>query len=278
MSKFLPSSGALDMNTISTTLGGGSSLADYYRAGLYVHEYVTSMGSGNSGVPTTGTISFSNLYGVETKNANFTAYNASGSFTVPAGVTRLYVLVAAGGGGGGGGNRTGGDAPASYSGGNGGSGGLSVGYITVTPGSVITATVGAAGAGGGTAGNGASGGSSSFSTLSATGGIRGTGGFTSPGVNGADGTGSGGNIANTSVAASNWSTLLSPWPATLITGSSGMTTIVNQTYTGSATTQGAVTWSSTGSAQPGQGGLGGVPTVLPVPGYGGIGGAVVVMY
>ncbi len=70
-------------------------------------------------------------------------FDRSGTFTVPAGITRLYVE--AWGGGGGGTGSTIGAANYRYSGSGGGGGGFSKGYITVTPGSSINVTVGAGG-------------------------------------------------------------------------------------------------------------------------------------
>ncbi len=70
-------------------------------------------------------------------------FNETGTFTVPAGITRLYVE--AWGGGGGGTNSTVGAANYRYSGSGGGGGGFSKGYITVVPGSSINVTVGAGG-------------------------------------------------------------------------------------------------------------------------------------
>ncbi len=80
-------------------------------------------------------------------------FDASGSFTVPAGVYELFCTAAAGGGGGGGQNGGGQGA------GGGGGGGT---YcedvrIPVTPGDVLTITIGAGGAGGGVGANGANG-------------------------------------------------------------------------------------------------------------------------
>jgi hypothetical protein len=92
-------------------------------------------------------------------------FTTSGNFTVPAGAIRLRVRVIGGGGGGAG--CASGDA-----GGCGGAGGYSEGIIVVTPGDVITVTIGSGGSGG-TAGNnnGGDGGTSSFGAfLSATGG------------------------------------------------------------------------------------------------------------
>lgn len=97
---------------------------------------------------------------------------SSGSFTVPSGVTTLYVSGCAGGGGGGGGASSSNNSSASTSGGSGGAGQSVIKTsITVTPGQVVTYTIGNGGAGGsggstGVNGNpGASGGSTIFGSL-----------------------------------------------------------------------------------------------------------------
>jgi hypothetical protein len=108
------------------------------------------------------------------------------SWTCPAGVTRIEVLVVAGGGGGGGGNNAGGA---------GGAGGLVyTSAFSVVPTTVYTVTAGAGGTGGTVnTGNATAGNNSSFSTLIATGG--GQGGFASaantPGYAGGSGGGGG---------------------------------------------------------------------------------------
>jgi len=117
---------------------------------------------------------------------------ASGSFTVPADVYLLDVEVWGGGGGSGGiGSINNGSA------GGGGGGGYARGLIAVTPGQVISCTVGAAGAAAIGGANGGGGGTTTFGVLSATGGAGGTpnGG----GVGGSGGTGSGGLINLTGV-------------------------------------------------------------------------------
>lgn len=103
------------------------------------------------------------------------AYAASGSFTVPAGVYTLGVILV-GGAGGGAGSRT---YQYNYSdinvraylvGGSGGWGGGGYKKLAVTPGSTVSFTVGAAGTGGGVFAAGAAGSSSSltYGTYSAT--------------------------------------------------------------------------------------------------------------
>jgi len=126
---------------------------------------------------------------------NFQLFTASGTFTVPAGITGIKVTVRAGGGGGGAGS----ESCATFSGGSGGFGGLSLGFLTVTPGGTFAVTVGAGGAGSNST-NGSAGGASSFATnFTTTGGGGGAFGSGQNGANGADGTGSGATF-NTMIA------------------------------------------------------------------------------
>lgn len=83
-------------------------------------------------------------------------FTAAGTFTVPTNVTKIKVQAAGGGGGGGGSGGTG------HDGGDGGNGSAPMfGLFDVTPGDVLSITVGAGGAGGvSSGGNGATGGSS----------------------------------------------------------------------------------------------------------------------
>jgi len=99
-------------------------------------------------------------------------FTTSGSFTVPAGVTKIEVEVRGGGGGGGGGMT----ATSSIPGRGGCGGGYGKGVFSVIEGSTHTVTVGAGGSGGSSAPSaGVAGGTSSFGTLiSATGGGGGT--------------------------------------------------------------------------------------------------------
>ncbi|WP_186371139.1 hypothetical protein [Yersinia alsatica] len=130
---------------------------------------------------------------VQTMGARMTSYLAAGafSFTVPAGVTRIRVRVIGGGGGAGG-------SASAKSGGGGGGGGYAESWITVTPGQVLSITVGAGGAGG-TAGNtGTNGSVSSVSGfLSASGGLFGDAGGGGTGAGGFGGVGTGGDINST---------------------------------------------------------------------------------
>lgn len=100
------------------------------------------------------------------------AFTSSGTFTVPAGVTKLRVRVWGGGGGGGGALNTSCAATGGSAGGY-----AEVFGLTVTPGATYAVTVGAAGTAGLAAGgNGGAGGSSSFGAVcSATGGGGGSG-------------------------------------------------------------------------------------------------------
>lgn len=103
--------------------------------------------------------------------ARFQKFTGSGSFTVPAGVTTLYISGCAGGGGGGGGSSSTASSSVATCGGGGGAG-QSVQRVSVivTPGQIIPVVVGTggtSGAGGATGSNaqaGGSGGLTSFGT------------------------------------------------------------------------------------------------------------------
>ena len=100
-------------------------------------------------------------------------------------LTEVEVLVVAGGGAGGNGTGTG------YESGGGGAGGLIYSSShPITPGSAITATVGAGGAGGTSSSNGTNGGNSVFGALTA---IGGGGGASSPAGGSSGGSGGGGS-------------------------------------------------------------------------------------
>lgn len=88
-------------------------------------------------------------------------FTASGTFTVPAGITTVWVSMCGGGGGGGGGSNSGG--------GGGGADAIIAVPVNVTPTQTITVTVGS----GGTPNTG--GGTSSFGTLNTSGGGAGSG-------------------------------------------------------------------------------------------------------
>lgn len=125
-------------------------------------------------------------------NRGVQRFTANGSFTVPPGVSTIYVSGCAGGGGGGGGGGT----TASVGSGCGGGGGAGQSIVrqsyTVTPGQVIEITIGGGGSpgGGGGAGthgsNGTAGGNTVIGALvTLTGGGAGGGGGGSTGVPGA---------------------------------------------------------------------------------------------
>lgn len=119
---------------------------------------------------------------ITTTDTNHDGGQTSGTWTVPAGVTSVDVLVVAGGGAGGSGG-----------GGGGGAGGLITSYdVTVLSGSSISLSIGHGGTGA-SASSGTNGGNSIFSSLTAIGG----GGGSKPISNGADG-GSGGGAGHMS--------------------------------------------------------------------------------
>lgn len=110
-------------------------------------------------------------------------FTSSGTFTVPANVYILKVEVWGGGGAGGGSNIN------KQAGGGGGGGAYTFNNsISVTPGEVISYTVGAGGVGV-VAGNGSNGGSSTFKGVNAGGGFGGLRATTVPGAGGTGGTG-----------------------------------------------------------------------------------------
>ena len=101
-------------------------------------------GCGNTGNTKLGGAGATGIVVLRYKQVVKFTSTGSSTWTVPAGVTQVEVLVVAGGGGGGGGKR---------GGGGGGGGVLYNPYFTVTPGAVLNVTVGAGGSGA-SAGNG----------------------------------------------------------------------------------------------------------------------------
>lgn len=125
------------------------------------------------------------------------AFTGNGTFTIPAGATRLKVTVV-GGGAGGCGNSSG-----STSGRGGGAGGAAINWLTgLTPGNTLSVTIGSGGGGsttvGGTGGTSSvASGTQSISTISATGGTgSGAGGIGSGGTLNIGGQGSSGLNGN----------------------------------------------------------------------------------
>ena len=151
----------------------------------------------------------SGLTGLAGGFSNLQVFTSSGSWTVPAGITKAKVTVIGGGGGGGGGARNSSSGSISV-GGRASCGGGAIEVIAgLTPGASIAVTIGAAGTGGNgvngqgvTAQSGTSGGTSSFGAFcSATGGSPGVGASadntseTAPGASAANGgIGSGGDL------------------------------------------------------------------------------------
>ncbi len=108
--------------------------------------------------------------------------SGSGSFTVPANVTAMEVILGGAGGGSGGASGAGYPGP-------GGGGALAWGVISVTPGQIIAWAVGAGGTAGTSSANGGTGGTTTFgASLAAAGGAGGTFTSTGYGTSGVGGT------------------------------------------------------------------------------------------
>lgn len=121
-------------------------------------------------------------------------FSSSGSYTWPADVKRIDVILTAGGGGGGGCNAE--NANQTFSGAGGGAGGTVFATIYATdndagPGT-YTVTIGSGGSGANGSGSGNNGGHSSFMTLTALGGQGGQWGGATNTAGGRGGSGSGG--------------------------------------------------------------------------------------
>ncbi len=254
----------LNLAFIANVVGDASttiSLSSYYAGG----EFMYAQGA----FPASGAISLQNFVGTVSRWRLLQNFTASGSFTVPANVNRIFVVIV-GGGGGGGANafQTNGDGTTTQvaTGGAGGYGGLAMVYQDVTPSASYTVTVGARGGAGG------AGGSSIFNGITATGGSPGTnakgqtGGGDVPvsppanGVTGANGTSSGTNLVSgltgTNVTAAGWvnnyDTIIGRFVGTSnATNRTNITVVRNQTATRGTTT----VWAPTGALRPGGGGL-----------------------
>ncbi len=168
-------------SVFSTAVGGypaGCMLKSASTVGLFwlntVDNNTTNPESGGS-----NWTPFSNIHG-------FQSFTSSGTFTVPAGVY-LLIIEAWGAGGGGGGSLS-----TTDSGSGGGGGGYGIKRLAVTPGQVITFTIGAGGTGGTSGGGtGGTGGSTNIAgVIGVAGGAGGPGGSTpigsrTPGAGGA---------------------------------------------------------------------------------------------
>jgi len=244
-------------NTLSNVVISGGTIT-----GLSAAIPVASGGTGLTSPGTSGNVLTSDGTNWTSSISSFSAvptivaFTSSGTFTVPAGVTKVKVTVVGGGGGG----RT---ATNSTSQGGGGAGGAAIKVITgLTPGGTVAVTVGAGGAAN------TSGVTSSFgSYCSATGGSSpATGG---PGGGGAGGTATGGDINFTGGAGNGGNGVNGTVSGTAGNGGSSIFggAGLGATSTNSANTAGA---GAPGTGAGGGGGCGG-------PGTGGAGGSGIVI-
>lgn len=152
----LPASGTITLAQIAAEFGGavGHSLSEYYRGGPYIPNTPAY-----SAVPTSGSISLSNFYGLSAFTPVTNTYNSgSGTENVPSGATTCVITVW---GAGGSGRRT-----TTATVGGGGGGGYVQKTISVSGGQTIAYSVGAGGAARTTTSNGVAGGSSTVNTWS----------------------------------------------------------------------------------------------------------------
>lgn len=208
------------------------------------------------------------------QNISIATSTATSPFTIPAGVTSLFVVAEGGGGGGGGGYDSGGRNPTVRLGGSGGHGGQAISYLTgQTPGATIAYTIGAGGAGN-NSGAGSAGGTTTTGTISCTGGAGGTSANAgAAGVDGADGTASGGSVSN----AVNFNTLWGNMPLNELLVDEAITfSSQNFNRPRATSSTAAITYSGTGVNQPGAGGLGENGAALNASG--GVGGCVIFVY
>jgi hypothetical protein len=141
--------------TVTGTITSSGSNVVVYPGGTYA---ITVAGQNYNGTGTALTVS--NSLEVPSTYIAAAAFNASGTYTIPSGITAIAGYSIGAGGGGGGSN---GGGPSNYgsSGGGGGSGAI-VGFkdFTVTAGQTVTVTVGTGGTAGSAGGAGGAGGSS----------------------------------------------------------------------------------------------------------------------
>lgn len=139
----LPVSGPMSLALVQSEFFGSApiSLSEYYRGG----PYTTNIPENNA-VPTSGTISLGQFYGTRRFVPGSQTFTSNAYFTVPPGVTVIYMYGA--GGGGGAGNVVDGGRNDDYGGAGGGSSGQKVyGFpIAVSPGWQFYVTIGAGGA------------------------------------------------------------------------------------------------------------------------------------
>lgn len=188
--------GNFDTNPFTVTPNGADTIEGLNNP----REYRT-----NYGAVTYTTDGISKWWGVWSRSRiTKTIFTSSGTWTCPAGVTKILIRGrpgSAGGGGGGAGGlgfvgNPGGGGGGGAAGRPGGSSSVVEAYINVTPGTTYTVTVGAGGAGGtgGVAGNGTSGGNggtSAFDAFVTFGKNTPATGATGGGLGGAGGTGTG---------------------------------------------------------------------------------------
>lgn len=122
----------------------------------------------NAKLPAVDGSQLTNLPIPQVPGGNMQVFNSGNTFTVPAGVTKLYIQLWGAGGGGAGGSTLG-----LVGGGGGGGGGYGAGFMTVTPGQVVNVTVGTGGLRGAAGVSGSPGSNSSVGTLVAAGGAGG---------------------------------------------------------------------------------------------------------
>ncbi|WP_211842340.1 glycine-rich domain-containing protein [Neoroseomonas alkaliterrae] len=148
---------AAGANSVVLARAGADTIEGLTQIGLGVGRRLTMVSDGASAWRVTA---------ANDPRGEMQVFTSSGTFTVPAGVSRVRVTCTGGGGAGAGTTPNGG-------GGGGAAGQTAIGWYDVTPGSAITVTVGAGGAAG--AGDGGAGGTSSFGAYcSAPGGAGGT--------------------------------------------------------------------------------------------------------
>lgn len=161
---------------IGTTLKANTSLELAAGATVTEIEDNDSLGTSDTKLCTQGNVK---AYVDAAAIAGSELFTSSGTFTVPTGVTRVFVTMIGGGGGGAKGQSSGNNGS-----GGGGSGAIFINFpFTVIPAAELTVTVGAGGAGSTTTAAGATGATSVFDSLNTVGGAGGVFG----GVGGAGG-------------------------------------------------------------------------------------------